>query len=80
MKERKDSLIFESEVSLSGSQNIFGYFDNLILDLKKEVLREALNSTIFKLKKAENIHDQNTVEECLRLATKISQELAMIKD
>ncbi|MDO8493571.1 MAG: DNA primase [bacterium] len=79
LKDKKDSLIFEAEVSFSGSQNISDYLGQLTLDLQKEVMKESLNEAIFKLKKAEATGDQEEIEKCLRSASELSIELANIK-
>ncbi len=79
LKDKKDSLIFEAEATFQGTQKVVNYLDELILDLKETVLKDNLNNTIIRLKKAENIEDQNEIVLCLRLCQEISQELVNIK-
>ncbi len=74
-KNKKDGLIFEAEISFSGDQNVLSYLDQLILNLKEEVIKEKLSTAIFKLKKAESKNDQDEVLSCLNLCQKFSQEL-----
>lgn len=80
LKDKKDSLIFEAEVTFAGGQNILNYLNELILDLKEEIMKENLNDAIFKLKKAEGANDKSEIEACLKAAMKISQDLAGLKN
>lgn len=79
LKEKKDSLIFEAESSYGGSKDILKYLDDFILDLREENLKEELNNTIFKLKKAESSGDHDEIVSCLKVCQRLSQELASIK-
>ena len=78
--DKKDGLIFEAEISLSGGRDVLVYLDDLILNFREEGLREGLNNTVLKLKKAESLGDQNEVLQCLSLCQKFYKELASIKN
>lgn len=79
LKDKKDSMIFEAENSFGGGGDILKYLDELILDLREETLKENLNDTIFKLKKAEGRGDQDEIVLCLKICQQISQDISNIK-
>jgi DNA primase len=79
LKDKKDSLIFEAEASYDGTKDILKYLDEFIIDLREESLKEELNNTIFKLKRAESAGDQDEIIACLKVCQQLGQDLANIK-
>ncbi|MBI3632176.1 MAG: DNA primase [Candidatus Vogelbacteria bacterium] len=75
----KDGLIFEAEVTNSGSDDIAGTLAALITDLEEETLKESLNNTIIKLKKAEQREDDSEIEKILKECQLIGENLSRIK-
>ncbi|MBI3632301.1 MAG: DNA primase [Candidatus Vogelbacteria bacterium] len=78
-KDIKDGLIFEAEVSYSGSDKLFLILSDMINNLQEELLKERLKATIVKLKKAEQRGDETEVESGLAECQKIGQDLLNIK-
>jgi DNA primase len=79
LKDKKDSLIFEAESSYGGSKDILKYLDEFIVDLREEGLKEELNNTIFKLKRAESAGDHDEIIACLKICQRLGQDLSNIK-
>ncbi len=79
LNDKKDSLIFEAEATFGEHKEIMGWLNDLCLDLREEVMKENLNATIVRLKKAENVNDQDEIVACLRICQQISEELVNIK-
>lgn len=80
LRDKKDSLIFEAEVTCGGEKNVLNFLNELMIDLSEETLRAKLNNTIFKLKKAESLNDQDVVLEQVKLCQDISRELELLKN
>ncbi len=79
LQDKRDSLIFEAEISFAGGHDTQEYLREMVADLHQQELKDNLNNTRFKLKRAEASVDQVEIEEQLKEAARVSQELANVK-
>ncbi|MEK7148517.1 MAG: DNA primase [Patescibacteria group bacterium] len=70
-----ESLIFEAEVRLHGSERIEGEIEELLKNLKEEILREKFAAKMVELKQAEIKGDVSLAEKLLAECQTISKEM-----
>lgn len=76
----RDDLIFEAEVSFSQSDNLAHQSDELINNLKEELLREEFTETMRRLQEAERSKDNKKTLELLKRCQELSLELRNITE
>jgi hypothetical protein len=75
----KDDLIFEAEASYAQSTNINHHVDELLNNLKEELLREEFAETMRKLQKAERDKDTDATLVLLKRCQELSLELRNLR-